>query len=112
MEAVFDLASRQPLVIGATGMEAIIQNIRMILMTLRFSIPLDRGFAHDGRMIDAPAPQDAWRKTRELIDAIEKYEPRVRVEKIEFVYHDIENQLQEGTLTPKVTFSLKKGVCP
>lgn len=110
MEAVFDLTERRPLIIGATGMEAIIQNIRMILVTLCCSIPLDRAFAHDGRMIDAPAPQDAWRKTGELIDAIEKYEPRVRVEKIEFIYQDIENQLEEGTLTPKVTFRLNRGV--
>lgn len=110
MELLVDLQKREPLIIGATGMTAIIQNIRIILMTLCYSIPLDRKFAHDGRMIDSPAPQEAWRKVGELIDAIERYEPRVKVEKIEFVYHDQKGQLQEGTLTPKVFFSLKKGV--
>lgn len=110
MEVLFNPQERQPLKIGATGMEAIIQNIRMIILTLSYSIPLDRAFAHDGQMIDAPAPLVAGRKMAELIDAIEKYEPRVKVDKIDFVYHDQQGQLAEGQLTPRVTFSLKKGV--
>lgn len=110
MDILVDLLDRRPLIIGATGMDAVIQNIRMILLTLCYSIPLERKFAHDGKMIDSPAPQETWRKTAELIDAIEKYEPRVKVHKLDFVYHDIQGQLKEGTLTPKISFSLKKGV--
>ena len=110
MDITFDLARNAPIVIGATGMEAIIQNIRMIILTLRHSIPLDRAFAHDGKIIDSPAPLETSRKTADLIEAIEKYEPRVKVEKLEFVYTDAKNQLQQGSLAPRVVFSLKKGV--
>ena len=110
MELTLDARDGVPIVIGATGMDAIVQNLRMILLTLCWSVPLDRAFAHYGRMIDAPAPQDAWRKSAELIDAIEKYEPRVKVHKLEFVYDDQQGQLQEGRLTPRLSFSIKREV--
>lgn len=100
----------EPYIIGATGMAAIRQNLRVILTTLQFSVCLDRAFAHDGRLIDSPAPLETARRTADLIEAIERYEPRVKIEKLEFVYHNQKGQLQEGTLTPKVTFSLAKGV--
>lgn len=105
-----DLQNRAPLVIGATGFEAIVQNIRIILMTLSFSVPLDRAFAHNARPLDSPAPADTARLAGEIIKAVEKYEPRVKVERLEWIYHDRVGQLQEGTLTPKLTFSLRKGV--
>lgn len=97
-------------IIGATGMTAICQNLRVILATLTFSVPLDRAFAHAGRLIDSPAPNDAARLAVDLVEAIERYEPRIRVEKLEFAYVDRKDQLMEGQLTPKVTFSLREGV--
>ena len=109
MELTLDARDGVPIVIGATGMDAIVQNLRMILLTLCWSIPLDRAFAHDGRMIDSPAPQETWRHTADLIDAIEKYEPRVKVHKLDFVYADVKGQLQEGRLTPRIDFSIKSG---
>lgn len=100
----------RPLVIGARGLDAIFQNIRMIIKTLAFSVPLDRAFAHDNRFIDSPAPVTAARLTSQLWDAIEKYEPRVEVDSIDFEYADVKNQLMQGALTPKIVFHLKKGV--
>ncbi len=41
---------------------------------------------------------------------MEKYEPRVKVQKLDWVYHDKKSQLEQGALTPRLTFSLKKGV--
>ena len=110
MELVINPQDRLPLVIGATGMDAIVQNIRMILLTMRYSIPLDRAFAHDGKIIDTPAPLETGRKTAELVDAIEKYEPRVKVHRIDFVWNNQKGQLQEGQLAPAVVFSIRDGV--
>lgn len=100
-----DMSKPVPVVIGATGMTAIRQNIRMILLTLIYSIPLDRGFAHDGRILDSPAPLEAVRRTGRIVKAIEKYEPRVKVHKLEWPDSD----LAEGRLMPKITFSLRPG---
>lgn len=103
-------AEKAPYIIGATGMEAIRQNLRVILTTLAFSVALDRAFAHDGRMIDSPAPNETARLTVELVDAIERYEPRIRVERLEFVYSGRNSQLMEGKLAPSITFSIREGV--
>ena len=73
-----------PLVIGASGLEGIAQNIRVIVTTLAWSVPLDRAFAHAGAFIDAPTPYAVARKIAELPEAIEAGAPRVRVESIRF----------------------------
>ena len=99
-----------PLVIGATGLEAIAQNIRIIVMTLVWSVPLDRGFADSGSFIDAPTPYAVARKTAELTEAIEKYEPRVEVRNIRFQARP--DDMMEGRVYPVITFSLREGVTP
>ena len=101
-----------PLAIGATGMKSITRNIRIILETFACSVPLDRNFAHKAKMLDSPAPGYSARLASEMMDSLEKYEPRIRVRKIEFVFPDRENQLMQGHVIPKVIFSLKDGVKP
>lgn len=97
-----------PLVIGATGLEALAQNIRIIVMTLVWSVPLDRAFADSGSFIDAPTPYAVARKTAELTHAIEKYEPRVQVQNIRFEARP--GDMMEGRVYPVITFSLREGV--
>lgn len=96
-----------PLVIGAAGMAEILQNIRMIIATHMYSVPLDRGFAYDPAFLDSPAPAATARLTGELMDAIEKYEPRVEVTEIDV--SGAANPMT-GSLAPKIVFHLKKGV--
>lgn len=84
MPAVDFTTPLPPLVIGASGLEAIAQNIRIIVTTLAWSVPLDRAFAHAGAFIDAPTPYAVARKIAELTEAIEANEPRVKVESIRF----------------------------
>lgn len=96
-----------PLVIGATGMAAILQNIKIIILTLRYSIPLDRAFAHDAKPLDSPGPAITASLTGQLIDAIEKYEPRVKVDSLEFVGSSAEGM--DGIFRPKIVFHLAKG---
>lgn len=99
-----------PLIIGATGIEAIRQNIKMIILTFSCSIPLDRKFAHTGKFIDAPNPLTAARLVAELTDALERYEPRIRVESIEWKNSSTPADLRLGRLVPAVKFSLKEGI--
>lgn len=97
-----------PLIIGATGMAAICQNIKIIILTFRYSIPLDRAFAHDAKPLDSPGPLVTARLTGALIDAIEKYEKRVKVDSLEWIGSASEGQ--DGIFRPKITFHLAKGV--
>lgn len=73
-----------PLVIGASGLDSVTQNIRIIVLTLAYSVALDRGFANTGSFIDAPTPYAVARKIAELTEAIETREPRAKVENIRF----------------------------
>ncbi len=98
-----------PLIIGATGMDSVRQCLRTIIRTLTYSVPLDRGFANDGQMIDSPAPKKTAQLAAELIDAIEMYEPRVTVESITFETLTEEQHMQ-GIVRPVVRFSLREGV--
>ncbi len=105
------IAKDAPVQIGASGMDAILQNIRTIILTSMYSVPLDRAFAHIMDMLDSQAPHETMRLSQALVDAIEKYEPRVRVERIDFVPDESSaNGLMQGRLTPKVSFSLREGV--
>lgn len=100
--------STPPVIIGATGMDAIMQNIRMIVTTLAYSTPLDRGFASTGSFIDAPTPYAVARKVAELTEAIESKEPRVRITSITYA-PTVGNEMQ-GRVFPKIHFELKEGV--
>ncbi len=98
-----------PVIIGATGMDSVRQCLRTILRTLTYSVPLDRGFANDGNMIDSPAPGKTAHLAASLIDAIEKYEPRVSVASVTFEPLTEEQHMQ-GIVRPVVRFSLREGV--
>lgn len=102
--------SAPPLIIGATGMDEIMQNIRMIITTLAYSTPLDRGFASTGSFIDAPSPYEVARKVAELTEAIEAKEPRVRVLGISYATTP-ESEMQ-GRVYPKISFELREEVTP
>ena len=80
----------------------ILQNVRTIISTVRFSVPLDRRFGIDGSLIDLPTPAAAARLTKEVIEVVQRYEPRVKVTKIDFV----ESEESSGILRPKVQVRL------
>lgn len=96
------------LVIGATGLEAVAQNIRIIVLTMAYSVALDRGFANTGGFIDAPTPYAVARKIAELTEAIEAKEPRAKVESIRFAPRP--SDAMEGRVYPIISFSIRKGV--
>ncbi len=102
------ISSTDAVVIGATGMEALLQNIRTIVLTSVYSVPLDRSFAHLNALVDSPSPTETTRLAGQLTEAIEKYEPRVAVERIAF--RQTPSEGMEGRLRPVITFSLKAGV--
>jgi phage baseplate assembly protein W len=96
-----------PLVIGAQGMDDIVQCIRVIVLTSWFSCPLDRGFANTASFVDSPLPHAVAARMAELTEAIEKYEPRVRVTSIKF--QPRADEAVDGRLFPVIRFRLKEG---
>lgn len=68
----------------ATEAEEIAQNVRTIISTPKYSVPMDRLFGVDTEIIDRPTPKAMAQIQAEIIQAIRKYEPRCKVKKVTF----------------------------
>lgn len=66
----------------ASKLLEIFQNVRMILTTTKYSVPLDRLFGLDPSIVDMPMPAAQAKLTAEIVRAIHKYEPRCRVVRV------------------------------
>ena len=84
--------------------EEIYQNIATILKTIQGTVPLDRDFGVDGSYIDLPMPMAKGQWQAEIIDAIERDEPRVRVLNVDFKENSID--AMDGILSPVVTVEI------
>lgn len=74
----------------------VVQNVRTILSTIKYEIPLDRQFGMDGSVIDMPIQQAQAKWSAEIFSQVKQYEPRAIIEKISF-----EGSI-EGKLVPTV----------
>lgn len=90
-------AELKPLNMLARGEEEILQNIAMILITSKRSVPLDRNFGIDMSALDLPLEMAENICTAQIIEAIQDYEPRVKVTKVTY-----EKDHLIGRLRPKV----------
>lgn len=102
------VADNAPAIIGARGMDDIMQCIRYIVRTTVFSVPMDRSFASDGAYLDSPVPYAVAARMAALTEAIERKEPRVRVSSIRFAPRA--DAAMDGQLYPVVRFRLREGV--
>ena len=85
----------------ATVVEEVIQNVRTLLATLKFSVPMDRDFGIDGAIIDRPINLAKARLSSEIFRAVRRYEPRAVVESIEL------EGTESGRLMPIVKVSVR-----
>jgi hypothetical protein len=85
----------------ASVIEEVIQNVRTILATIKFSVPMDREFGVDGAIIDRPINLAKARLSSEIFRAVRRYEPRAVIESIEF------EGAESGRLSPIVKVSIR-----
>ena len=88
----------------STEVAEILQNVRTILSTLRGSVPLDRDFGLTWNYVDKPIAEVKMLHIAAVIEAIEDYEPRARVQSIEF--GDSMTDAMEGLLNCRVVVSI------
>ncbi len=98
-------ASTTAVVIGATGLEEIYQNVRTIITTPKGSVPLDREFGVDQTFLDMPTMAAMTRALPAIVDAVEKYEPRVKVTAVNW----IESDVMDGRMIPQVRIRIRDG---
>lgn len=92
--------------IGATGRREIIQNVKTILATVKGSVPLDRGFGIKGEYVDQPLPVARALFAAEIVEEVEKQEPRVKVTQVTWAEEDA----LDGKMNPIVWIKVKEGV--
>ena len=85
VEAVFGIDLREINMFPKTALEEIIQNVRMILSTVRGTVPLDRNLGLDATFVDAPIMRAMMTFAVYATETIQDYEPRVAVEEIEWL---------------------------
>ena len=64
--------------------EEILQNVAVLITTVRGSVVLDRSLGIDARFIDEPSPRGMMKASIFLLETIQDYESRVHVQKIDF----------------------------
>ena len=90
---IYELNSQTELTLQPRSeLEEILQNVRMIIGTVKGTVPLDREFGISAEILDAPINQQS-RLIGEIAEAIEKFEPRARLRNIHF-NADSNGQLQ------------------
>lgn len=85
-----------------TTVEEVLQNVRTIISTIKYEIPLDRGFGIDGDVVDMPMQQAQAKLTQEIFRAVRQYEPRAIIESISF------SGDESGRLTPTLEVSIRE----
>lgn len=88
---------------GAAGNDEIIQNVRFILSTIAGTCVLDIPMGINPGAVDAPIQFAQAAITAEVIEKIERYEPRVSVESVEFSADPL-----DGRLIPRVKVVIKE----
>ena len=99
-----NMAEKNGVKIGATGIIQLEQEIRTVLATRKGSVPLDRDFGISWEFIDLPLTEAMQRMIAEIATQLEKYVPRIRVQDIVFKSHDPVN----GLLQPTVTVAIRE----
>lgn len=66
----------------SSELEEILQNVKTILATVKGTVPLDRDFGVDHRILDLPVSVAQAKISAAIVKAINKFEPRARVQKI------------------------------
>jgi len=85
----------------ASEAEEIIQNLKIILASPKFSVPLDRDFGLSTEITDKPINAAETLLVSEIYEAFEKYEPRAEIVNINF-----ERDGDYGRLIPKVEVTI------
>lgn len=82
-------------------LEEILQNVAVIISTPKFSVPLDRGLGMAQRFVDRPIQVAQSVLISEVLDAVERDEPRAEVLGVTYELGDT-----PGTLIPVVEVNI------
>lgn len=85
----------------ASELAEILQNVRTIISTPKYSVPLNRKLGLSMSWLDDPMPVAQAKLTAEIVSELPKWEPRVRVTQVTYIQDGL-----NGILVPKVRVSI------
>ena len=88
-------------IMPANEIEEIVQNVRMIISTLKGTVPMDREFGLNGALLDEPISATQAKMTASIAAAIKKFEPRARLAGVSY-----DGQLSDGELKMTVQIEI------
>jgi hypothetical protein len=77
-------AEQEALNLGATGLNEVLQNVRIIVTTRIGTVMLDRKFGLDYNFLDAPQDKAQLMMVQQLCMGLTNFEPRVTFSRIQF----------------------------
>lgn len=86
----------------------IIQNVRMILATVKGTVPLDREFGLRTRLVDMPIDRARTLLVREVHEQLRRYEPRAKVVRV--ICDGDQATAADGRLLPRVVLRIEEGL--
>ena len=97
-------ADERPIINLAPGtlIEEILQNVAMIITTIKNTAPLFRDFGISATFLDRPTPAAEAVLIAEILDAIEMYEPRAEIISVIFIRDEM-----AGKLTPRLEVAIR-----
>jgi hypothetical protein len=88
--------------------EEVLQNVRTLIATAKYSVPLDRALGIDAAFLDRPAPDAMARLKVHMSEQIQRDEPRAIIKAIEFKRHESDSPLA-GIFYPVLSVDVIRG---
>jgi phage baseplate assembly protein W len=90
------------IVFGTSGIQEVMQNVKLIIMTRKGTQPLDRDFGISFDFLDSPMPRVQAKVEQEIFMALRKYEPRAVLKQIMWNSDPI-----SGSVKPNVSIQVR-----
>jgi phage baseplate assembly protein W len=90
------------IVFGASGVQEVMQNVKLIIMTRKGTQPLDRNFGISYTFLDSPMTRVQALIEQEIFMALRKYEPRAILKQVTWNGDPI-----SGSVRPNVSIQVR-----
>jgi phage baseplate assembly protein W len=106
MDVTVDASLPARIIVGASGVAGLAQEIRTVLATRRGSVPMDRDFGVAWDLVDQPMPSVRPMLIAEIARALEANVPRIKVKDIRFGQKA--RDTVDGLMRPTVTVTIRE----
>lgn len=75
-------------------LEEIVQNVRMVLSTVKGTVPMDRSFGISAGCLDSPQGLARVKAQGEIVESIKRCEPRAKIKSVEYRGDGVNGELE------------------